>query len=308
MIKCLGIWCGSNIDDAINFNFNEKIDKIKTLLNIWKQHRLSLKGKITVIKTFAMPLILYPANCLYVPDWVTKQVDEIFVKYLWSGKPPKVKKTTIINYIERGGLKMPLLSAMIKGLKCTWIKRFLSPTFSILDLLNNFVHYKGKTFKEIVLSKLDTRYIQFDSLFYQQVLLGWFSLFSKHPNNIIDIANSKIWNNKHILINNSPVEYTNWHNNGIAKFYHILDENGHIIDKNNLETKYSVSINQMEYNSLIHAIPSMWKKKVLGKNLVNLVQDDDFVTINDKRVNISKITCKSVYLDEIANIITHPTA
>ena len=92
MIKCLGIWCGSNIDDAINFNFNEKIDKIKTLLNIWKQHRLSLKGKITVIKTFAMPLILYPANCLYVPDWVTKQVDEIFVKYLWSGKPPKVKK------------------------------------------------------------------------------------------------------------------------------------------------------------------------------------------------------------------------
>ena len=308
MIKCLGIWCGSNIDDAINFNFNEKIDKIKTLLNIWKQHRLSLKGKITVIKTFAMPLILYPANCLYVPDWVTKQVDEIFVKYLWSGKPPKVKKTTIINYIERGGLKMPLLSAMIKGLKCTWIKRFLSPTFSKLDLLNNFVHYKGKTFKEIVLSKLDTRYIQFDSLFYQQVLLGWFSLFSKHPNNIIDIANSKIWNNKHILINNSPVEYTNWHNNGIAKFYHILDENGHIIDKNNLETKYSVSINQMEYNSLIHAIPSMWKKKVLGKNLVNLVQDDDFVTINDKRVNISKITCKSVYLDEIANIITHPTA
>ena len=96
MIKCLGIWCGPNIDDAINFNFKEKIEKIKTVLNIWKQHRLSLKGKITVVKTFAMPIILYPANCLYVPDWVTKQVDEIFVNYLWSGKPPKVKKKVLL--------------------------------------------------------------------------------------------------------------------------------------------------------------------------------------------------------------------
>jgi hypothetical protein len=76
-----------------------------------------------------------------------------------------------------------------------------------------------------------------------------------------------------------------------------------------LEIQYIVSINQMEYNSLIHAIPSMWKKTVLGKNLANFMKYDDYaISINDKRVIISKITCKSVYLDEITNIITYPTA
>ena len=48
-IKCLGIWCGPDVEGAINKNYMEKIKKLKSLLNMWSQRQLSLKGKISVL-------------------------------------------------------------------------------------------------------------------------------------------------------------------------------------------------------------------------------------------------------------------
>ena len=69
-IKCLGIWCGSDVEGAITKNYVEKIKKLHTLLNMWLQRKLSLKGKIAVLRSLALPQILYVASTLYVPNWV----------------------------------------------------------------------------------------------------------------------------------------------------------------------------------------------------------------------------------------------
>jgi hypothetical protein len=74
-IKCLGIWCGADVEGAMVKNYNEKIKKLKTLLNMWSQRKLSLKGKVAVLRSLALPQMLYVASVLYTPEWVMEEVD-----------------------------------------------------------------------------------------------------------------------------------------------------------------------------------------------------------------------------------------
>ena len=125
-IKILGIWCSCNPLETIDLNYHERIKKLKSLLNIWGQRNISLKGKITVLWSVALPLILYTCSILYTPQWVIKEVDMIFFKFLWSNKKHHVKKASIISNIEGGGLKMLDFESMVKANKISWIKRYNS--------------------------------------------------------------------------------------------------------------------------------------------------------------------------------------
>ena len=76
MIKCLGIWCGSQVESVMNRNFEEKIKNLKTTLNIWSQRKLSLKGKVAVLRSMALPQVLYVTSVLYTPEWVVQNIEK----------------------------------------------------------------------------------------------------------------------------------------------------------------------------------------------------------------------------------------
>ena len=90
----------------IDKNYRERIDKLQYVLNIWQQRLLSLKGKITVLWSIALPQVLYVTSMLYTPGWATNEIDETLFKFLWSNKKPHVNKETIIADTDCGGLKM----------------------------------------------------------------------------------------------------------------------------------------------------------------------------------------------------------
>ena len=115
--KCLGIWCHTDTARMIDKNYTEKIDKFQNILNIWQQRLLSLKGKITVLWSVALPQVLYVTSILYTLEWVTAEIDKILFKFLWSDKKPHVKKETIIADIDYGGLKMVHFESMQKAIK-----------------------------------------------------------------------------------------------------------------------------------------------------------------------------------------------
>ena len=50
-VKALGVWLSTEPDLTVSLNYKDKLDKIKTILECWKLHRLSLLGKITVLKS-----------------------------------------------------------------------------------------------------------------------------------------------------------------------------------------------------------------------------------------------------------------
>ena len=99
----------------ININFEERIDKLNILLNMWSQRNLTIKGKFMILKTKALPLILYPSTFLYVPKHIITTVDKIMYNFVLKNKH-HVKKTTLIAKPVHGGLKMPHADSCI-GLK-----------------------------------------------------------------------------------------------------------------------------------------------------------------------------------------------
>ena len=75
----------------IKTNFEERISKLKNL-NIWAQRNLTLKGKITILKAKALPLITYISTFIYVPKHIIKSIDKILYNFIWKNMHHVKKK------------------------------------------------------------------------------------------------------------------------------------------------------------------------------------------------------------------------
>ena len=113
--KALGIYFSKNNDEMTYRNLEERLKKIETILNIWRQRDLSLKGKITVLKSLAIPQLLYVTNVLHVPSTYVERVQKEIQSFVWNNKIPKIKTTTLIADVARGGLKMPHFESSLKS-------------------------------------------------------------------------------------------------------------------------------------------------------------------------------------------------
>ncbi len=300
-IKCLGVYCGPDSEGAIKQNYEEKIKKIKIMLNIWSQHNLSLKGKVAILKSIILPQILYIASSLYLPEWAIKEIDELFLNFLWSQKKHHVKKEVVINNISKGGLKMPLLAIMARGLKIQWIKRITDKRYTKRKLIEHFIHYKKQNVLTILQSKLDIAFIDVKSQFYKQLLEYWYHFYSIEPVNPKSIINCEIWNNKYLLIDHKPIMYKTWQGKGI-KYIGDVTKRGIPYSKEELERKYSMNIKQMDYNSLIHCIPRSWLKAIKNTNLKVCADINTKVYVNNVEKSIMYLTCKDIYWQYVQEI------
>ena len=126
--KLLGIQYSLHKSDRYIDNFTQKIEKIQRLLGDWSLRNISLIGKVTVIKTLALPLLVQPFTVLPDPQiYIVKKIHDVFFNFLWNNKVDKVKRNTVIGNYEDGGLKMPHALSFVHALNISWIKRVLDP-------------------------------------------------------------------------------------------------------------------------------------------------------------------------------------
>ena len=306
--KCLGIWCNTDTNKMIEKNYRERIDKLTTVLNIWRQRKLSLKGKITVLWSVALPQMLYVCSALYTPQWVVEEVDKLMFKFLWSSKA-HVKKETIIAGIEQGGLKMIHFESMSKALKVIWIKR-LKNMNSNCSTLASFLSGSKLPLSTLINCQLSEKHLKkCKSPFYKQILSYWYSIHTSAPKTAKQVFEQTLWYNSFILINLMPAFFKNWWNKGIIYVHQILNSNGTSKTKIELENKYEISIDDMDYNSLLHSIPKEWRK-LLHKNPIHTAEINENIklNINNKIIYLSKVRCKDIYLYFISKIVKPPTA
>ena len=191
---------------------------------------------------------------------------------------------------------MPHFASMVKAIKCTWVKRLISDDCKRIEILKSLVLYKNMNIKDIILSKLDVKFIKIPSLFYEQLLSYWYELYSKKTCTQSEVLKSSLWNNKFLLLDNKPTIIQSWHNNGIHFFGDIV-ANELILAKSQLENKYNFTINHMDYNCIVSAIPADWKASIKEPDTNSVLNDVDepYIVINDKKKYISSITCKDFY-------------
>jgi len=78
-----------------------------------------------------------------------------------------------------------------------------------------------------------------------------------------------------------------------------------------LEQKYNVIIKQMDYNSIMHAIPKLWLKKIRNKDTAcNCKIEDDviYLNIDGKRKKIQEVFCKDIYWLHVKSFMESPVA
>ena len=70
-----------------------------------QKRQLNLFGKVCIIKSLSIAKMTYVSLCLTILEEVIKEIDMRIFRFLW-GKRDRIKRKSIINEIEKGGLKM----------------------------------------------------------------------------------------------------------------------------------------------------------------------------------------------------------
>ena len=312
-IHSLGIDYYKNNDDTTMSNFTRCFHNFDTVLMLWSMRKLSLIGKITVIKSIAMPKLLYVCSSLPVPEWFVEQVTKRMFNFLWSNKTEKIKRCSIISNYKDGGLKMVHFETMVMAQKAQWIKRlcsddyaswkayplWIASPFSIDDVLRCSVKSNDLTIKM--------------PIFYHQMLCVWaeINVYSKMSSPGI-ICSQMLWLNPYIRIGGYPVwdGYEDWYEKGIHCLNDILNMNEkcfHTLDCLSRNFGIEVSpINIMKYNSLKTSIPKTWMKLLNWDEMASV--EDLYIVCKSKKTDISKMTNKMIYTHLINDITEPPTS
>ena len=129
-VKGLGVWLSTDPNIITSLNYNEKIEKIRSILECWKFRRLTLLGKIAVLKSLVASQLVYIFSPLQANHEAIKEINTIFYKFLWNDKGDKIKRKIMINDYSEGGLKMIDIASFNKSLKAKWIQKYLGPESS----------------------------------------------------------------------------------------------------------------------------------------------------------------------------------
>ena len=123
-VKCLGIYVGYDKPKCFELNWERNITNLEKVLERWKSRNLTLFGKVTIIKTLAIPKLTYIAtNCIYT-DIIIQQITRILYNFIW-GKRDRIKRNVLISRIEYGGINMLDVESHFLALKAAWIERIL---------------------------------------------------------------------------------------------------------------------------------------------------------------------------------------
>ena len=126
--KILGIYVSYDEKGNDQFNFNLKIQKMQSKLDIWSSRGLTLYGKVLIVKSLGLSSLIYSASLNNVPKEVAANVKNRFFKFLWKNKRDKIKRDVIYQEHDKGGLRMVDLEIMFKALRLAWIPRLLEDT------------------------------------------------------------------------------------------------------------------------------------------------------------------------------------
>ena len=304
-VKVLGIWVCKNMEEIHDVNFKERIEKLRTVLNMWRQRDLSLKGKVVIINTLALSQIQYVSSVLYVSDNVIDCVNKIIFNFLWP-KKTHVKKTVMIQTITNGGLRMPDFEAKVKASKIMWFRRLLdggTPTKLAEALLK-----LPLSLCEFCQFKNDVDYLSNEiPPFYKQLLTYWFTVYCKDPKNVKEMRSERIWYNRNIRINNKPIFDESAYNNGLHYVNDLFDDDGMFLKLRTLNSNFNLNWKTLQFNAVKDSIPTSWKKSIKNSQRI-VVTDDTSIEINGRMTNIDKVKSKDIYWELIEQVKERPTA
>ena len=309
--RTLGVWFTTDMAASIDLNFGTRLRNMEQILYTWTSRSLSWKGKIVILKSLVIPQVTHLLSNTYVPNDVLDKIDRMLFKFLWQNGPSRVKRKTIINNLESGGLKMPDIYAFHTAQKCLWIKRLLDDNKKNWKALANELIGIDLNLLDHKLSENDYK-VTAKTKFYQQVLDCWFQVKSRSPITDTEISNEYLLFNKFIRIADKCLDLSFVNGNDLLKkiqLKDIIDLHGNLLPVEEICKKFPLKFSMMKYQSPIHAIPKTWKCKVNTDDNSKIDnRSSTFVTINKTLRPITDIKSQDIYWELVNNKCEPPTS
>lgn len=205
-IKSLGVYFGTSKQECLQLNWYKLIEDIQHLLNSWKRRKLTVFGKIVVLKSLVMSKCNYFLQCMAVPDQILNKIESLLFKFLWNDKNDKIIRKQLMQKYEYGGLKMVDIKAQLKSFQINWVNRLINKENANWKSIPTL--YFDKYGKDCLIFEMNIGELKNISekklpMFYRNILEAWIKSgggSSSLPKSFITIRNQIIWGNQFIKI------------------------------------------------------------------------------------------------------------
>lgn len=259
--KVLGIKFPKKLDEIVEINYRDKIEEIKKLLLNWSKRNLTPLGRITVIKSLALSKITHLMLSLPNPsEKIIKEIQIMFFKYLWQNGPDKIKRSTVIQDYDKGGMRMIDVEHFINGLKLTWIRRLILEKKKYMCIL-----YESYPFIDGCL-KFGSSYIKkkiklVKNNFWRDVLQSLCLYINlQEPISWVEFLKSPLWYNHNIKVGGTSICYKSWYDKGMLLLNDLFDNNGNLMSQEKLQETFSVQTNFLQYQGVVNSVRNYLEK------------------------------------------------
>ena len=298
-LKILGIYFSYDKNESYNLNYRNKLDQLEKTLNLWKMRKLSLIGKILIVKTLGLSKFIYTASVTDVPDEIYDKVDKLLYSFIWNNKPAKIKKKTLIGQYEQGGLKAPHFRAMVNAQRAFWIKKYINCHDALWKTILDYnLKDYGGTF--LCYCNYNADEIGNISSFYQDCFRQW-KLILKYINYRQEKCHQMVFNNENIKINGRSVFFCDFKDIGLWTTKDIYDK-GKIQSFNFWKSKGISNRQYLHWRGLIDAIPRSYKMASKQD-----MQMDDTLKLTENK-SILDAESRDFYKILLQEIYKQPTA
>ena len=253
-IKVLGVTIAH--EDIIPKNYENIVEKAKSILLAWQNRGLSLIGKIQVVNTLISSLFVYKMMVLpRIPGRIIKNLDNLIREYLWNGGKSKIALDILQLPKKEGGLNLVNFKRKETSLKATWPQILANEKdYSVMVYKLMRCSEIGANIWRCSLHPQDVGSLKIRNEFWQDVLECWGEYnYYKNPR----WENQLIWYNSRIKIGGKPFFWRNVYQQGLV-FIHQLFEKGKMKTFDKLKSEFG--LNQLRTNSLKTAIPKDFKQ------------------------------------------------
>ena len=204
-IKALSVYFSHNKAKSMTANFDEKIEKLKSKLDIWSSRDMTIFGRACIVNTIGLSPFLYLATVIDFPEEKIKTINQLVSKFIWRGRKPKVKKKTLINDISEGGISLIDLNSKVRALQASWVGKYnLDPGGDCL-WKHIWRHYPRPKGNDLLF------YCNYDSDivrsmvglpdYYKKVFAVWSEISNRSVlGNVQEIKDQLIWNNRYVKV------------------------------------------------------------------------------------------------------------
>ena len=242
-------------------NYKKTVEKMESTLENWAKRPLSLMGKALVINTLCESLFVYKMSVLCDIDRNTiTRIHKCINKFLWNGKRARIARDTLSTAKKCGGIRLFSVLEKQKALKANWIIRALKDDFFKEILFDHINIPQTNWFLKTNIHPKDASKFFKKKDFWSEAFTHWCEITFVEPQSFQEIVNQTIWFNSHVKIKNSPIFFRNFADVGIVTVGDIYnpDQPDGLCTLGELNNKFEVSLNWLQYAQIKRALPRIW--------------------------------------------------